>query len=155
MPWPSDWERRRSGIDCPVCAQGRPDRTRSGSVRFALRPRSDAYLCKRAAQRGYAQVIWRGTHAADLTDLSPEESTEFMIDVHRVALALRDHFGGTLVNVQVLCNTEPHLHAHVSVRYLDGDVAPTVPLPMGDLIEIPDNELQSDAEALEALLEPS
>jgi diadenosine tetraphosphate (Ap4A) HIT family hydrolase len=76
-----------------------------------------------------------------------------MIDVHRVARALRDHFGGTLVNVQVLCNTQPHLHAHVSVRYLDGDVAPTVPLPMDDLVEISDDELESDAKALHALLE--
>lgn len=76
-----------------------------------------------------------------------------MADVQRVACALRDHFGGTLVNVQVLCNTQPHLHAHVSVRYLNGDVAPHGPLPMNDLIEIPDDDLENDARALHALLE--
>jgi len=97
-------------------------------------------------------VIWRGHHAGDLTDLSPQDASEFMSDVHRVACVLRDYFSGTLVNVQVLCNTQPHLHAHVSVRYLDGDVAPMVPLPMHDLVDISDEELTADAEALRELL---
>lgn len=76
-----------------------------------------------------------------------------MTDVTRVSKALRTHFGGTLVNVQVLCNAQPHLHAHISARYLVGDVAPRVPLPIGPLVELPEAELQRDANALSRLLE--
>ncbi len=94
-----------------------------------------------------------GRHAADLADLTTEEAAAFMADVTRVAKAVRAHFGGTLVNVQVLGNTEPHLHAHVSARYLAGDVAPGLPLPMGPLGELSEAELQLDADALSRLLE--
>ncbi len=153
MDWDEDWLRRRDGHGCNVCGQGRPPRTTSGSIRFLATPHLDAYLCRRVAQRGYAQAIWRGRHAADLTDLATEEAAAFMADVTRVAKAVRAHFGGTLVNVQVLGNTEPHLHAHISARYLVGDVAPGLPLPTGPLGELSEAELQRDADALSRLLE--
>jgi diadenosine tetraphosphate (Ap4A) HIT family hydrolase len=120
---------------------------------FLPRPISMRTFCRRAAQPGYAQAIWRGRHAADLTDLTTEEAAAFMADVTRVAKAVRAHFGGNLVNVQVLGNAEPHLHAHISARYLVGDVASGLPLPMEPLGELSEAELQRDADALSRLLE--
>ena len=131
-----------------MCDPTRPAVTASGNVRVLATERVDAYVARRVAQRGYVVVIWRGPHAADLTDLDDEQASAYMSDVVQVARAVRDVFGADLVNVQTLGNGVPHLHTHVSARYLVGDVNPGRPLPFESLIELDDEVLEHDARAL-------
>src|SRR4051812_19743250 len=135
-----------------MCDPTRPSVTPSGTVRVLATDHADVYLARRVAQRGYVVVIWRGPHAADLTDLSDEDASSYMADVVRVARAVRGVFEADLVNVQNLGNGVPHLHTHVSARYLVGDVNPGRPLPFDSLIELDDDVLRRDANALAAAL---
>lgn len=86
-----------------MCAEGRPDDNGFG-IRIFEGARADAYL-RRAdvGQKGYTVAIWRGRHVADPTELSDTE-----------------------MNVELLGNALPHLHAHLVPRYLD-DGAPGEP----------------------------
>src|SRR5439155_1778228 len=72
--WPADWEQRKRGDGCVMCAQGRPDENEFG-IRVYRSDTSDAYLQKAdVGQRGYSIVIWRGRHVADVTQLSDSEA---------------------------------------------------------------------------------
>jgi diadenosine tetraphosphate (Ap4A) HIT family hydrolase len=125
--WPSDWEERRRGIGCAICAEGRPDETRYGARIFVGR-RSDAYLQRDDVQRGYTVVVWRGRHVAEPTELNAEEAAQYWLEVLRVAKALEEHYEPAKTNYQILGNALPHLHAHLLLRYLY-DPAPGRPLP--------------------------
>ena len=75
--WLADWEGRRRGVGCPMCAEGRPDETEYGVRVFAGR-RADAYLQRTDVQRGYTIVVWRGRHVAEPTELTPEEARQLL-----------------------------------------------------------------------------
>jgi diadenosine tetraphosphate (Ap4A) HIT family hydrolase len=77
---------------------------------------------------GYATVVFRGRHAADLADLTDEELAGYWSDVRVAALALRTVFAPVHLNYSVLGNEVPHLHTHVLPRYAL-DPAPLRPLP--------------------------
>jgi hypothetical protein len=42
--WPEDWEARKAGADCELCAEGRPEVNSFGSRRVWRGPFADAYL---------------------------------------------------------------------------------------------------------------
>jgi len=154
--WPADWDERKRGARCPMCAEGRPDDNGFG-VRIFGGPCSDAYLQRAdVGQRGYTIVIWRGRHVADPTELSPDEASAYFADVLRVGRVLEAHFRPIKLNFEMLGNSLPHLHTHIVPRYLE-DGSPGHPaLFMRSGTEparkIADDVVEREAEALRALL---
>jgi diadenosine tetraphosphate (Ap4A) HIT family hydrolase len=125
--WPQQWFDWRDGIDCPKCAQGRPDEDDWGS-RYYEGEHADGYLQKEAMSRGYSVVVFRGRHVADLVDLTDEELAGYWYDVRAVGRLVYEVFAPCHLNYQALGNFLPHLHTHVIPRYPD-DPKPGRPLP--------------------------
>lgn len=149
--WPADWEERKRGKDCPMCASGRPEETQYG-IRIKAGRYSDAYLQRHGIVRGYSIVIWRGRHVAEPMELAPDEASGYCLEVLDVAKALERHYRPVKVNIEMLGNTLPHLHTHVRPRYLD-DPAPFGPLPHGpEDPEFPEGQLRDDAARLREML---
>jgi diadenosine tetraphosphate (Ap4A) HIT family hydrolase len=149
--WPADWEERKRGKDCPMCAGGRPDETLYG-IRINAADHSDAYLQRHGVVRGYTIVIWRGRHVAEPMELSEAEAGAYWRDVLQVAAALERHHQPLKINLEMLGNTVPHLHTHIRPRYVD-DPAPFGPLPHGlDNPAFPEEQLRADAAAIRNLL---
>lgn len=115
--WPADWDDRKRGKGCPMCAEGRPDDNGFG-IRILQGQHSDAYLQRAdVGQPGYTIVIWRGRHVAEPTELSPDEASGYFADVLTVARALEAHYRPIKLNLEMLGNSLPHLHTHVVPRY--------------------------------------
>ena len=149
--WPADWNERKLGKDCPMCESGRPDETEYG-IRIRAARYSDAYLQRRGLVRGYCIVIWRGRHVAEPTELDRAEASGYWAEVLDVARALEGAYMPLKINISMLGNTLPHLHAHILPRYSD-DPAPFGPLPFGlEDPAFPEDQLRNDARALEERL---
>ena len=145
--WPDDWEERKLGRDCPMCAGGRPEETAYG-IRVKAGRYSDAYLQRHGVVRGYSIVIWRGRHVAEPTELDGDEAAGYWTEVLDVARALEAQYRPVKINIEMLGNTLPHLHTHIRPRYLD-DPAPFGPLPHGfSDPAFPEEQLRVDARAL-------
>jgi diadenosine tetraphosphate (Ap4A) HIT family hydrolase len=146
--WPADWDDRKAGRDCPMCAtRGHLDngyglRVHHGSF-------ADLYL-NRAPQRGYVVAIWNGPHVAEPTQLDDQQATGFFREVLAAGRAVEILFQPVKINYETLGNTLPHLHTHVIPRYAD-DPAPGALLP-SELLEQrqkPSRQFAADAAALE------
>jgi|SRR5215813_2539073 len=146
MGWPADWDARVAGTACRLCAEGRPDESRTG-LRIFAGELTDAYLACKAMVRGYAVVIWRGRHVVEPHHLSCYEAASYNADVLRVGRAIEEHFHPLKVNYMTLGNRVPHLHTHVTARYAD-DPAPGSPLPDGPNQPLPENTWRADATSL-------
>ena len=117
--WPADWEDRKRGKGCEMCAAGRVDDNGFG-IRLLEGDHSDAYLQRAdVGQIGYTIVIWRGRHVAEPTELSPDEASGYFAEVLRVARAIEQHYRPLKLNLEILGNSLPHLHTHVIPRYED------------------------------------
>ena len=101
-----------------MCEQGRPEETPYG-VRFLAGEVADAYLQLDDRQRGYSVVIWRGRHVAEPTELSPEEATQYWLEVLEAGRRIERRFAPLKMNYEILGNALPHLHTHVIPRYED------------------------------------
>ena len=148
--WPDDWEDRRRGVDCPACADGRPERIAIGDRVFAGRV-ADAYLNRGQAARGYTIVVWRGRHVADPTELSGHEACAFSDEVRLVSLGMEEVYRPAKLNYLTLGNLLPHLHTHIVPRYVD-DPDPGLP-PRFMMIDhawppIPDEDYARQVDAL-------
>jgi diadenosine tetraphosphate (Ap4A) HIT family hydrolase len=152
VEWPAEFYAWRRGEGCPFCAEGRPDESHDGARVFAGAV-ADAYLRRADIQRGYTVVVWRGRHAAEPTELEPEEAAAYWQELLRVGRALEEHFQPVKLNYNLLGNTMPHLHTHVLPRYAD-DPKPGWPFPFPERDPPPiDEELyRRDVEALRRLL---
>jgi diadenosine tetraphosphate (Ap4A) HIT family hydrolase len=144
----------RRGVGCIACVEGRPDRIPDAERIFAGAA-SDAYLSRSAAARGYALQFWRGRHASELTDLRPDELQSFTGELVTVCRAIESYYRPLKLNLLLLGNGLPHLHAHIVPRYWE-DPNPGRPprFMMGDqewpLIE--EADFQSQLRELRALL---
>ncbi len=154
--WPTDWDERKRGKDCPMCVEGRPADNGFGPRIFAGRC-TDAYLQRRdVGQRGYTVAIWRGRHVADPTELDGDEADAYFAEVLRVARAIETYYRPLKLNLDILGNTVPHLHTHILPRYAD-DGSPMEParLMRGEVAGerlLPEDAVARDAAALRALL---
>jgi diadenosine tetraphosphate (Ap4A) HIT family hydrolase len=149
--WPSDWFERKAGRDCPLCAQGRTDADEFG-VRIFAGECSDAYLQREAVQPGYVVVVWRGRHAAEPTDLNPQESSLYWAEVLLVARQLARYYNPAQTNYEIHGNTVPHLHTHVLMRYLN-DSPPGKPLPWANKGRLPHDQFENDVGQLRRIFE--
>ena len=67
---------------------------------------------------GFTRVIWQ-EHAAEMTDLTPEQRSQLMRVVCLVEQVQRDVLKPTKVNLASLGNMVAHVHWHVIPRYAD------------------------------------
>jgi len=141
--WPGDWDERKAGRDCPMCASmglGDNDHT----VTIAELGHSEVRLERRSRLPGYCIVVWRHGHVAEPHQLPVEAVAGYWSDVTAVARVLDQLYQPVKVNLLTLGNWVPHLHTHVVPRYHD-DPAPGGPLPWAELL----SESPNDPEGLE------
>ena len=119
--WPDDWESRKRGAGCRLCADFTGHSFHSGRV-------SEALLERHAIAIGHVAVVFRPRHVATFTELAPDELANFWADIQDVGRTIEHVFKPCHVNYLLLGNIVPHLHVHVVPRYLD-DSAPERPLP--------------------------
>jgi diadenosine tetraphosphate (Ap4A) HIT family hydrolase len=153
--WPEDWDARKAGTGCPLCASLR-DGDNDHTVAVAELDWAEVRLERRSRLPGYCIAVWRHRHVAEPTELAADEADGYWRDVTALARAIEAEFRPVKVNLLTLGNWVPHLHTHVVPRYLD-DPAPGGPLPWDDLAapEPTDPEvLRRQAEALRARLTP-
>jgi hypothetical protein len=67
VEWPESFYEMRRGVNCFMCAEGRPEENPIG-VRIFAGNASDAYLRRADIQRGYTISTWRGRHVAEPTE---------------------------------------------------------------------------------------
>ncbi len=151
--WPDDWDERKAGAGCPMCASlGGGDDERTLAV--AELAWTEVRLERRSRLPGYCIVIWRHGHAAEPTELSAEGADGYWRDVVAAARALDAEFRPVKLNLMTLGNGVPHLHTHVVPRY-PGDPAPGGPLPW-DAMFLPEpadpDVLRRQADAIRARL---
>lgn len=97
--------------DCPLChpvgelVLWRGERLRVVAVDDADHP-------------GYTRVVWND-HAAEMTDLSPQERQALMDAVWRVEQAQRQCLRPDKINLAQFGNMVPHLHWHIIPRWRD------------------------------------
>ena len=152
VEWPASFYELREGRGCPMCAEGRPEETPFGARIFAGEV-SDAYLQRADKQRGYTISIWRGRHVAEPTELEPDETSAYWLEVVRVGQALEEYLQPVKINYELLGNSLPHMHTHVMPRYAD-DPRPGWPFPHpeGEVGTLAEEPFRRDVEALRALL---
>ena len=72
---------------------------------------------------GFTRVIWQ-EHAAEMTDLTPEQRSQLMRTVCLVEQVQRDVLKPTKVNLASLGNMVAHVHWHVIPRFEDAACFP-------------------------------
>jgi diadenosine tetraphosphate (Ap4A) HIT family hydrolase len=153
VEWPRRFYDLKRGEGCPVCAEGRPDETRSG-IRIFAGELTDAYLNRGGVQRGLTHVYWRGRHVVEPTELSEREASTFWRELLIVARALERALEPVKLNYNVLGNSVPHLHVHVIPRYAE-DPRPEWPFPFPEEPPppFPDAELRELADVIRKHIE--
>ncbi|HEY0444115.1 MAG TPA: HIT domain-containing protein [Candidatus Limnocylindrales bacterium] len=151
--WPADWETRKTGAGCPMCAEGRPEVNEYGTRRVWAGRYADAYLKRTARPLGYTFVVWRGRHVSEPTELTDEEAAGYWLEVLRVGRGIERRYAPAKLNLQVLGNAVPHLHTHVVPRYLD-DPDPERPpaFASAETEELEPARYDAEAEALAAAI---
>jgi len=115
----------------------------------------DAYLNRDDAALGYTIAFFRGRHVTEPTELSDDESVAFWRELMRVQRAIEQHYTPMKMNILILGNSVPHLHAHIVPRYADDPDGGGPPQFMMDTDERPrieDAAYLADVAALQALL---
>jgi diadenosine tetraphosphate (Ap4A) HIT family hydrolase len=151
--WPADWDERRRGKDCPLCARVGIDESDWG-IRILTGRYTDVFLQRAHFSPGYAVALWKLGHVAEPTELTEDEAAGYWLEVLRVGRAIEDRFQPIKMNYEILGNTVPHLHTHLVPRYRD-DANPGLPLPftlMDSGTKVPEEELRADADALRQVL---
>jgi diadenosine tetraphosphate (Ap4A) HIT family hydrolase len=124
--WPEDWQQRKDGHDCPMCASlGAGDNEHT--LVIAELPFSEVRLERRSLLPGYCIVVWRFGHVAEPTQLDEDAAAGYWRDVLTAARAIETCFEPMKINLLTLGNWVPHLHTHVVPRYRD-DPAPGGPI---------------------------
>jgi diadenosine tetraphosphate (Ap4A) HIT family hydrolase len=152
--WPVNWEDLIRGVDCEMCASGRPERDHYG-IRVYAGTYTDAYLQRADIQRGYTLAIWRGRHVTEPTELTSAEASGYWNEVLIVARTLISYYAPLKMNYETLGNTLPHLHTHLVPRY-QVDPAPGQPFPLlaqnGTEKTIDESRLEQEANDLRSLV---
>jgi diadenosine tetraphosphate (Ap4A) HIT family hydrolase len=152
--WPEDWEARKAGRDCPLCAEGRPEVDQFNARRVWQGTYADAYLRRQANPLGYTIVVWRGRHVAEPTQLTLDEAVGYWLEVLRVAAGIERLYHPAKLNLEILGNAVPHLHTHIVPRYADDPDPGRPPAFLATATdELEPARYQQEADALRALME--
>ena len=126
------WNALKSGHGCPMCSRleedgvSRPGHTDDYGHTVADLGHSVLRLAADQFSPGYCVLIGR-SHGPELHDLPDQSRAGFFADLvesnHAIATAMR----ADKMNIQILGNAVPHVHAHLVPRY-HGDPSPGAPL---------------------------
>jgi len=147
--WPVDWNERKAGASCPICAALGSDAADDALLVTTLGS-SEVRLERRSRLPGYCIVIWRHSHVAEPSELAPIDASSYWSDVVRVSRAIEIELQPVKMNLMTLGSWVPHLHTHVVPRYED-DPAPGGPITWADIFAdepTPPIELRALAERL-------
>ena len=126
-------------------------------MRFFEGVSTDGYLQRTAPTPGYAVVIFRERHVPNLHSMTTGEVTRFWTEVGVVAKAIESTYEPAHLNVQVLGNAVPHVHAHLVCRH-DPDPSPSMPLSAeawASAETLHTAELEQQVERLRAAIRPA
>jgi diadenosine tetraphosphate (Ap4A) HIT family hydrolase len=144
------WEALVRGEDCPACAEVRSGATEEGYVVARLQL-SHLRLMRNQFVPGYSVLVCT-QHGPEPYHLSPEEQVCFFQDLVRAARALDRVFAPAKMNINLLGNLVPHLHAHLVPRYYD-DSAPGRPIDPGlRVVTLTPDEYQERIRQIQAAL---
>ena len=144
------WDALVRGENCPACAEVRSGATEEGYVVARLQL-SHLRLMHNQFVPGYSVLVCT-RHVPEPYHLSPEEQVCFFQDLVRAARALDRVFAPTKMNVNLLGNLVPHLHAHLVPRYY-GDPAPGRPIDPGlKVVTLTPGEYQERVRQIQAAL---
>jgi ATP adenylyltransferase len=133
-----DWEARRRGERCVLCA---PRPQTSSEWDFVTRLSiSSLYLAKNQTYRGQCVLVFDPRHAPRPDDLSREEWAALSEDLRVAAVGVVRAVRPDHVNVASLGNAAPHLHWHVIPRTV-GDPRWGSPIWTTDTAEMQDTRL--------------
>ena len=65
---------------------------------------------------GYS-ILLADPVVSSLNDLEAAQQADFLLDMARVGSALLNATVAQRINYGIMCNTDPHLHAHIVPRY--------------------------------------
>jgi len=146
--WPADYEARKEGVDCSLCATIAGEAPPSWEL-VAVTGDTQVYVDHRAVE-GYCVVVWARDHRVEPTQLDPEEAAVFWRDVLAVGRAVESVHRPVKVNYLILGNAVPHLHAQVLPRHAS-DPAPGQPLPFSEIFSGPAAEDDARTRRIEQL----
>ena len=115
----------------------------------------DAYLDRDDAIRGYTIAFFRGRHVVEPTELTDDEAQRFWRELLIVSRAIESEYSPVKMNLMLLGNTMPHLHAHLIPRFIDDQDAggpPRFMIATSDRRQLDDSEYMQQVEALRRLL---
>jgi diadenosine tetraphosphate (Ap4A) HIT family hydrolase len=132
--WPDDWDDRKAGVGCELCASLGSDADDDHAPLVAVLTATEVRLERRSRLPGYCVVIWRHGHVAEPSELSADDADAYWADVVTVSRAIELEFEPVKMNLLTLGNWVPHLHTHVLPRYSD-DPAPGGPITWADVFD--------------------
>jgi diadenosine tetraphosphate (Ap4A) HIT family hydrolase len=112
-PLPS-WLEMRAGRGCPLCAP-RPAIT-VRTWRVCSLPVSSVYLWRNEVYRGACTVVYDPAHATRPGELTAADWAQLCADIRLVETAITRLVRPDHINVELLGNTVPHLHASIIPR---------------------------------------
>jgi len=138
-----EWDALVRGEGCPLCEEisATSPENAYGTTVVDLRV-SRLRLPRNQWIPGYCVFIAK-THVREPHELPREERTAFFEDLTQASGAIEQVVHAATMNLQILGNCVPHLHAHVTPRFY-GDPAPGRPLDpnMGQLMLSPEDVAQ-------------
>jgi methyltransferase (TIGR00027 family) len=134
----TSWKSLLDGVGCPLDAP-RPASNDHWDLVATLSV-SSLYLSRNQTYRGQCQLVFDPRHVARLDQLSGGEWIAFATDLHVAQRALMRVARPDHVNVEILGNVVPHLHAHIIPRYV-GDPMWGAPIWQVPLESMPDKRL--------------
>ena len=126
MPRPR-WDALVRGEGCPLCTElaSDEDQTRDG-YKVADLALSRLRLAANQWVTGYCVLVCK-IHVREPYELAREDRSVFFEDMMRTAQALERVFQPVKMNFEILGNSVPHLHCHITPRCY-GDPAPGRPI---------------------------
>lgn len=144
------WDALVRGEGCPACAEIRLGTTDEGYI-IARLQLSHLRLMRNQFIPGYCVLVC-ARHGPEPYHLAPEEQAWFFEDLVRATRALDRVFAPAKMNVNLLGNLVPHLHAHLVPRYY-GDPAPGHPIdPNLGMVTLTPSEYEDRVRRIQAAL---
>lgn len=114
-----DWEARLAGRDCPFDG---PAPVNSDALFFVRSLQvSSLYLDRNQNYRGHCLLIFDPRHAARIDQLTGTEWSALSRDLYIAESAIFQALSPDHINVESLGNVVPHLHWHITPRYIADD----------------------------------
>jgi diadenosine tetraphosphate (Ap4A) HIT family hydrolase len=144
------WDALVRGEGCPACEEIRSGTTTEGYVVARLQL-SHLRLMRNQFVPGYSVLVCT-QHGPEPYHLSAEEQVLFFQDLVQATRALDRVFAPIKMNVNLLGNLVPHLHAHLVPRY-QGDPMPGRPIDPGlRIVTLTSDEYQERIQQIQAAL---